>query len=761
LPQSVSFTGMKTGSRPFLLLCSLLIFALQAPAATHRRALLVGVDDYSASHLAPAAKFVPVPGRDYPNLAGAVNDVRDMAEMLVHLYGVERADIVTLTDQQATRDAILQAIETHLLKPAAKGDVLLFYFSGHGSQVVNSRSAEADKLDESIVPADSRTGALDIRDKELSVRFNQILDRGARLTVILDSCHSGSGARGLPTGMRPRGVKLDPRDVADDTDEGRAPEERGALVVSAAEDYEIAWEASDEWGRLHGAFSLAWMHALRKASSGEPAIQTFLRAQARLRGKTPYQEPVLAGNAQARFSPFLGTRIDRRGDHTVVAVEKIRDDGTVVLQGGWANGLTAGCELRPLGGGEARLTVTAVRGLATSEAVPNQRRTPQSLQLGALLEVVGWAVPPGAPLRVSMPRAPISAEALRALARSLASAAKEHNVHWIADPLNATPMRLLRWQDDGWELLDGDGRMERLGDPMAAIGKIAAGSSLFVQFPAPAAMLDRIGVHAAVETVKHPEQAEYVLVGRYAERKLQYAWVRPTVKASDLRKTSLPLRTSWSNLERGNQGIADSAAALGDLVVRLRRIHDWNQLESPQSMALPYRLAILRARDGEEIHNGALIGGEKYGIVLRGTPPLPAQIEQRFIYVFTIDSFGRSVLLFPRDHGTVENRFPLPPAAGQSAPYPPVTIPLGPPELFEASPPFGIDTYFLLSTDLPLPDPWIVESDGVLVRTPTTPLEKLLLANGRGSNVVTYENWSIERLVCESVPRRAATGGSR
>src|SRR5206468_3725245 len=120
-----------------------------------------------------------------------VNDVNTMRDMLVALYGFDRNDIVTVTDQAATRDAILGDLE-RLVNAAAKDDVILFYYAGHGSQVRNSSSEERDKLDESLVPADSRAGAPDIRDKELRILFNRILDRGARLTVILDNCHSSS-----------------------------------------------------------------------------------------------------------------------------------------------------------------------------------------------------------------------------------------------------------------------------------------------------------------------------------------------------------------------------------------------------------------------------------------------------------------------------------------------------------------------------------------------------------------------------------------
>src|SRR5438445_6843544 len=125
---------------------AMFVAALRLDAAPHRRALLVGINDYTASTLAARPRTAPAPGRDWPNLAGAVNDVNILRDMLLALHGFDRKDIVTLTDQAATREAILGAIEQQLVNAAAKDDVILFYFAGHGSQVRNSLSEERDKL---------------------------------------------------------------------------------------------------------------------------------------------------------------------------------------------------------------------------------------------------------------------------------------------------------------------------------------------------------------------------------------------------------------------------------------------------------------------------------------------------------------------------------------------------------------------------------------------------------------------------------------
>ncbi|HEY0159891.1 MAG TPA: caspase family protein [Thermoanaerobaculia bacterium] len=684
--------------------------------AVRRRALLVGINDYTASRIAPKAPMQTPAARDWPNLNGAVNDVAAMREMLVLLYGFDRRDIVTLTDQAATRAAILRALERQLAAPAAKGDVLLFYYAGHGSQVRNSASGEPDGLDESLVPADSRAGAPDIRDKELRPLFNRILDRGARLTVILDNCHSGSGARGLATGAQPRGVAADLRDVADATGEPR-PEDRGALVLAAAQDFDRAWETRDEEGQMHGAFSWAWIRAMRDAAPDEPAAETFLRAQARLRAETPFQEPVLAGDAGARLRPFLGTRIDRRGGQGVVAVERVRADGTVVLQGGWANGLSAGSELREPRS-NARVVITAMRGLGRAEG----RASSGKVRAGALLEVVGWAAPPARPLRTFVPRYPGDAAAIASLARALAAAAEKRGLRWIADPTEVTPEHVLRW----------NGRWELRGvevEPLAAIARLPRGASLFVQFPPPAGLLEPAGVLA---------DADYVLAGRFAEGRVSYAWVRPAMSASDRHRSGLPVRTAWF----------DAAVGLRAALLRIRRIHAWQLLDSPPESRSPYRLALRRDRDRQLATEGAVFGEEKYSLVLRAPSP-PPRVAPRYFYVFTVDSHGRSTLLFPRS-GSVENRFPL-----QTSPPP--EIPLGDTAAFEPAPPYGIDTYFLLSTDEPLPNPWILEWDSVRAAAPATatPLERLLLltaTHSRSTRLLTPATWSLERVVVESVP---------
>jgi hypothetical protein len=724
------------------------LFAPLAAAAPHRSALLIGINDYTASRLTSIRAAAP--GRDWPNLSGAVNDTIAMRELLVLLRGFDARDIVTLNDQSATRDAILAAANT-LAATASKDDVVFIFYAGHGSQVKNSKSDEPDKLDESIIPADSRRGADDIRDKALRRIFNAILDRGAHLTVIIDACHSGSAARGLLTLARPRGIRPDLRDIADGGDYGPRPENRGALIISAAHDDEEALEVRDDQQTMHGAFTWAWMRAMRDAASAsassidEPAMETFLRAQARLRGAMPFQNPVLAGNDAQRRMPFLAVRDTMRAARTTFAIERIHDD-TAVISGGWAHGITIGSELRAAGDhSHPPLIVTALLGLGRCKAhVP----VAAHVRNGELLELTGWAAPPPRPLRVAVPRSDTD---IAAFARRAAKIAAEHGLKRINDPTVRTPERLLRRAGSRWELLEAGGRAISFvsdDDALDALARLRRGTSLFVQLPATGILATQLAGTAVIDATGNAEDADYVLAGRFVRHHLEYAWVRPNAARSDRRASGLPLRTTWISDAGG-----DLASVLLNRALRLHKIEAWSLLESPPDARWPYRLGLRNQRDQQLAGDGGIVKGhDAYALELRAASPVSARTVRRHIYVFTIDSYGQSTLLFPVS-GSVENHFPL---AGSAAP--PV-IPLG--AKLEIVPPYGVDTYILLATEEPFADPWILQWDGVRRPLPatTTALEHLVALTSsasRGAPVLTPATWSIERIVIVSThPQRS------
>ena len=122
----------------------------QIAQPTNRKlALLVGINRY--------------PNRD--NLDGCLMDIELQRELLIHRFGFNPSDIVTLSDRQATRENIETAFVEHLIQQASPDDAVVFHFSGYGRQIkmplsfegesaLDSDSPDAFRLVNSFVPID-------------------------------------------------------------------------------------------------------------------------------------------------------------------------------------------------------------------------------------------------------------------------------------------------------------------------------------------------------------------------------------------------------------------------------------------------------------------------------------------------------------------------------------------------------------------------------------------------------------------------------
>jgi hypothetical protein len=82
-------------------------------------------------------------------LSGCLTDLELQRELLIHRFGFQPSDILTLTDQQATRQNIEDAFLFHLTQQAQAGDVVVFHFSGLGSRIHSD-----GEVQNSLVPID-------------------------------------------------------------------------------------------------------------------------------------------------------------------------------------------------------------------------------------------------------------------------------------------------------------------------------------------------------------------------------------------------------------------------------------------------------------------------------------------------------------------------------------------------------------------------------------------------------------------------------
>lgn len=150
------------------------------------RALLVGINEYADSHV--------------PTLRGCLNDIRDMAQMLVNRCNFAMSDVRLLADSRATTSNIIDQIGW-LLSGLRSGDRCCLHYSGHGHRLpaINPME-EVDGLDEVIIPYDfdmSNPAAHVIRDNDFHRCFVSI-PTGVEFIFVSDSCHSGDLLRDIP-----------------------------------------------------------------------------------------------------------------------------------------------------------------------------------------------------------------------------------------------------------------------------------------------------------------------------------------------------------------------------------------------------------------------------------------------------------------------------------------------------------------------------------------------------------------------------------
>ena len=129
-----------------------------APTSTAgtRRALLIGVGEHLYNKVPDERKRMGKKKSFPEDLGGAVNDVEIIKDVLIRRFDFKPENIVTLTDSQASREAILAAM-SKIVEEAGPEDVVHIHFSGHGSWIKDLSGDEPDNYDETLLPYDART----------------------------------------------------------------------------------------------------------------------------------------------------------------------------------------------------------------------------------------------------------------------------------------------------------------------------------------------------------------------------------------------------------------------------------------------------------------------------------------------------------------------------------------------------------------------------------------------------------------------------
>lgn len=311
-----------------------------------RWAVIVGINDY--------LHFDGVANGD---LLGAVNDARSMADVLMARWGFPAENVLMLVDADASRASIEEALRNWLPSRVRPGDVALFFFAGHGSQVIDLDGDEDDGLDETITPWDvlPTSAENDITDDDLREWLAGI--RTDELVVVLDACHSGTATRALSSSMRPRSLpRAAPNlpgtrggDAA--TGSGMAAGEAGVLALAAAASHQVAMDAvfAPRGGTTPyagGAFTTHLVRQLWRAEPGTTYRTVFQAAFEAMKAERFAQDAQIEGMADR---PLFAVR---PGEVTVLAAGEVaaeQVEGRVLLRAGPVQGVTVG-SLYAMGG---------------------------------------------------------------------------------------------------------------------------------------------------------------------------------------------------------------------------------------------------------------------------------------------------------------------------------------------------------------------------------------------------------------------------
>lgn len=294
-------------------------------------ALLVGVQHYKSK----SGRFTP--------LRGPVNDVADIEQVLTTRFGFEQRGIKQLLNEQATHHAIIAAFQRHLIAKADNNSAVLFYFSGHGSQMKNTDGTEPDGWDETICPYDSGEGDIfDISDKEIAGLLQQLLKKTSNVTLIFDSCHSGSATRGAAVSRSaPRDERTPPPApayaVAARGTLGRSPVSNAkytALFACRADQSSYELKYADT-STNRGVFTYNLVRQLRLADQNSTLRDVLDRATAAVRNDVGNEVPNSEGNLDR--TPF-GSPTATQEPYFLVH----REDDKLSLAAGLAHGMTVG-----------------------------------------------------------------------------------------------------------------------------------------------------------------------------------------------------------------------------------------------------------------------------------------------------------------------------------------------------------------------------------------------------------------------------------
>ncbi|OHX67675.1 caspase family protein [Flammeovirga pacifica] len=621
-----------------------LAFSFQVEAK--KIALVIGIDTYVPTEQV-AQKIT------WKNLNGAVRDANAMANVLKCKYQFD--EIRLLDAPNKTTMAELKASFQWLVDQSKKGDIVFVYYAGHGSQVENSLHFEADKMQECIVPSDAYKGDQNyILDIELNKYFLGITKKQAKLTTIFDSCHSGSVSRGASSGASPapvtRSLNYTFPDIKSKVAKTIPPSTQGALIISAAQNNELASETVNQEGLPQGAFTDAFLKAINASPAQENVVTLEKRIRSLLRFSGKAQTPTFEGD-ESRMKTSLFGEVVATSDSPLFFVEKINGtNGELKILGGAALQLTKGSILSDDNGNE--IEITLLDGMTNSYAKVTKGQL-SNIKEGDAFEIKTLVHKGTANLKVFLPTSEFTdaqltnySSIIHSLSSSMAIvkpwethrftlAYQKTNDQWVMTDQNANQSTASSFDQKNLESM-----LKKLGgtkkDPIAIQLPLSKSKS--------AAVIKALE-ETSTQITSNENEALYNLSGFDNQNNLAYSWVLLSADASQDNETrTLPLYADPQNASSRN-----FVFNLESQAQKIGAAKKWMTLQSPSKMAFPYDLCLINLDNNEVIDEGKVYEGQNMRLAFKKNTPLFSNWKKQnmFLYVFIIDNDGGMQLVLP------------------------------------------------------------------------------------------------------------------
>ncbi|MEY4934041.1 MAG: hypothetical protein RIS64_400 [Bacteroidota bacterium] len=301
-------------------------------------ALIASIDNY------------PIPAH---RLNGCVNDAQSFSAYLKRFADANGLPIQTveLFDEKATRQGVINGF-AHF-DAAKNGDMCVFYYSGHGSQMPAPKEFwdESDGQSETMVCYDSRLPkGRDLADKELGyLLWKATGDKDVHFLVVTDCCHSGTITRDLNVKSRMADAAVTQSKAREylgfseyvKTGNSIQPPAARHIHLSAAKDNETAKEYNIG-GTQRGVFTYSLVEVL-EATGGRVTYANLVESlNAKVKNRVKEQSPQLNGYGfkdKTNLS-FLGDGAAKTQNDFLLTFDK--NNGWIVKAGALQGISTAG-----------------------------------------------------------------------------------------------------------------------------------------------------------------------------------------------------------------------------------------------------------------------------------------------------------------------------------------------------------------------------------------------------------------------------------